>query len=300
MRDVTHVVFAAIWDGTHWTASPEDSLQGNLSLFRNLVEPLEIGSPGLEHVSVVHGTAAYPIRSEAILTRLRESDPRPDHPSFYFLQEDYLNEGRQRRKWAWTIWRATWIFGQALGGSMNAIPAVGIYGALLKERGEPLYFPGNPDWRVIREACDVDLLADAFVWAATHPIARHETYNVSNGDQMDWQEMWPVIADELGMEPGANRRCSLAEEMPRRRDEWAAIVKKYELLASTDPEEVVGESFAFMDRLDGYHNESQLRMQLSSTIKVRRHGFADCIDTEDMFRKHIRGLQEARILPPGQ
>jgi hypothetical protein len=34
-----------------------------------------------------------------------------------------------------------------------------------------------------------------------------------------------------------------------------------------------------------------------STIKLRQAGFADCIDTEDMFRDWFRILARRRILP---
>jgi hypothetical protein len=35
-----------------------------------------------------------------------------------------------------------------------------------------------------------------------------------------------------------------------------------------------------------------------STIKIRQAGFAECIDTEDMFRDLFRSLAAKRILPP--
>ena len=299
MHDITHVVHSAIMDGTHSTATPREALDGNLALFTNLIEPLEQASKGLEHVSVMEGTAAYPISSltDPIQPRLREDDPRGSHEVFYFLVEDYLDERAAARDWGWTIWRATWIFGETLAGTMNMIPVIGVYGAMLREQGEPLHFPGNPGWRVIREACDSDLLAEAFSWAATHPISRNQIYNVSNGDQFDILGMWPSIAAMIGMEAGENRPMALGEEIPRRADEWAAVVAKYKLKAPTDPLAMGGESFAFFDRLDGYHSESQLRLQLSSIIKLRQHGFANCIDTEEMFKKHFKALQDAQLLP---
>jgi hypothetical protein len=37
-----------------------------------------------------------------------------------------------------------------------------------------------------------------------------------------------------------------------------------------------------------------------STIKLRQAGFADCIDTEQMFRDWIAILQKQRVLPKAQ
>ncbi len=37
---------------------------------------------------------------------------------------------------------------------------------------------------------------------------------------------------------------------------------------------------------------------LVSTIKVRKAGFQECMDTEDMFRKWIAYFQKERLLPP--
>ncbi len=36
---------------------------------------------------------------------------------------------------------------------------------------------------------------------------------------------------------------------------------------------------------------------ISSTIKARRHGFDDCIDTEDMFTGFFADLRKRRIIP---
>lgn len=36
---------------------------------------------------------------------------------------------------------------------------------------------------------------------------------------------------------------------------------------------------------------------ISSTIKARRQGFHDCIDTEDMFTQFFEDLRKRRIIP---
>jgi hypothetical protein len=36
---------------------------------------------------------------------------------------------------------------------------------------------------------------------------------------------------------------------------------------------------------------------VSSTIKARRAGFHDCIDTEEMFKSFFAHLRNARVIP---
>src|SRR6266851_3606577 len=122
---------------------------------------------------------------------------------------------------------------------MNLIPAIGVYAALLREAGRPLAFPGGPPsfdghgpsnpW--LREAVDADLLARACEWAATSPACANGTFNINNGDIFEWRQVWPAIAETLGMDVGPDEPMSLAETMPPREAEWQAIVRKYGLRA---------------------------------------------------------------------
>jgi nucleoside-diphosphate-sugar epimerase len=309
LDDVTHVVYAALYEpaalpDVHWTPASSTNaeyLDMNLQMLRNAVESLERRSP-LQHVSVVHGTKAYATHLDPLSSPrvpLRESDARIPHDNFYFLQEDYLTERQDSVDWAWTTWRATMMFGEAAGNPMSAIHALGVYGAILREQGEPLHYPGNPDYRVVREALDSELLGEACAWAATSPRSRNQIYNVSNGDQFCWQDSWSAIADAMGMEPGEVRPMSLAEQLPRWQETWASIVAQHDLAASSMLADVVGGSFAYMDRMLGTNLPPASRLQLESIIKLRQHGFAGCMDTEEMFRKWIRRLEENRVIPVG-
>lgn len=305
MRDISHVIYAALSDypvGSN--AAEREYVDLNLLMLRNLMEPLERASSGLEHISVVHGRGAYRATRESRVP-LRESDRRvlvgrrSDVPSYrmskanlYFAQEDYLRASQVGKRWAWTIWRPTHIFGETAG--MNPIPALGVYGALLREKGEPLHYPGNST-RVLREATDSELLAEAFEWAALNPKSRNQIYNISNGDQFVWQDAWPTIARALGMEPGGPRPMYLAIDIPGRKNEWADIVSKYQLKSSPDPSEVAGQAFTYLDHL--FAERTKTRVMLESTIKLRRHGFEKCMDTDEMLGKWFQRLQTNRMLP---
>ena len=301
---VTHLVYAALQELPGLFAGWQDEalIAQNGAMLRNLFEPLIAASPGLEHVSLLHGTKAYGVHHPSVgwsASRfpLREREPRIDHPNFYFVQEDYLRERQAHASWGLTVFRPTVIYGDAPGNNMNAIPALGAYAALLRERGEPLHFPGQDTLPGLHEALDARIMAAALGWAATSPAARGGTFNLTNGDVFTWQNVWPAIARALGMEPGEHRPLLLADELPAHQDDWAAIVRKYGLVA---PASIV--EFAGLNSLT--YTDMVLRSGrpgvplLNSTIAARKAGFGDCIDTEDMFVELFNGLQEQRLLPP--
>ena len=127
---------------------------------------------------------------------------------------------------------------------------------------------------------------------------RRSDFNITNGDVFTWREVWPVIADALGMKVGSPEPHSLKAEMPQHNAEWAAIVKKYKLAAPPDLETFVGKSFEFTDSIFAYGVKQPPPPMIVSTIKARKAGFEDCVDTEDMFRKWFTYYQEHRLLPP--
>ena len=180
---------------------------------------------------------------------------------------------------------------------MNPMPVIAAYAALQRAAGEPLHFPGRAGHPVLREAVDADLVASALGWAATSPEAAGGTFNLTNGDVFLWENVWPAIAEEFGMEVGEPRPTSLAEELPRRRAEWADLVSTHELASPGDLLEFVGEnSLVYSDMLlaGAAHPSNPV---LNSTIAARQAGFRDCVDTEDMFRKWIRRMRARHLVP---
>jgi hypothetical protein len=226
----------------------------------------------------------------------REREPRHPHENFYWLQEDDLRARRAGAPWSFTILRPQIVFGEALGSNMNALPALGVYAALLRAAGEPLHYPGGA--ALTGEAVDADLLGRALRWAATASMATDETFNVTNGDVFCMRNVWPAIADAFGMEVGDDRPCSLAATMPERQDEWAALVARFALDAPTDLAAFVGQSFLYADMILGVGMEHAPPPSLVSTIKIRQAGFGECVDTEDMFRRLVARFQSLRLLPP--
>ncbi|HZP46133.1 MAG TPA: SDR family oxidoreductase [Candidatus Binataceae bacterium] len=297
LSDVTHLVYAAVNEkpGLMEGWRDREQMQTNLTMLQNLFEPLEAAAKNLQHVTLLQGTKAYGAHLGPIAIPARERAPRHPHENFYWLQEDYLRARQPGKRWAWTILRPQLVIGEAVGSNLNVIPAIGVYAAIRREAGLPLSYPGGP--RLIFEMVDVDLLARAMHWAADTPLCRNEIYNITNGDVFVWSEVWPTIAEALGMKVGPPQPLSLAATMPQYAAQWAAIVRKYQLRAPEDMHAFVGESFHLADftfNTAGRHEG----VTLVSTIKARQHGFHDCMDTEDMLRKWFRRFQELKLLPP--
>jgi len=294
---VTHLVYTALYETPALIAGwrDPDQIATNAAMLRNLFEPLEKAARGLRHVTLLQGTKAYGVHVRPIPTPAREDrDEARDIPNFYWEQEDYLAAKQAGRDWSLTVFRPQVIFGESFGSAMNLIPAIGTYGAVLKARGEPLHYPGgDPN---ITEGVDADLLARAIDWAGEAPAAANQAFNITNGDGFLWQEVWPAIADAIGMVPGERRPLALAEAMPARAAEWDAIRAAHGLAAPALAD-YVGLSFQYADSVLGHGDARRAVPAIVSTVKLRSAGFTEVMDTEAMFRKWFRLFHKRRLLP---
>jgi len=91
------------------------------------------------------------------------------------------------------------------------------------------------------EAVDADLIAEALAWAADAPPARNQTFNITNGDVYVWENVWPAIAESLGLEPAFGRPVRLSEFLPAHAEVWDRIVASHGL-KPIRMAELVGES----------------------------------------------------------
>lgn len=302
MSDVTHLVYAAVYEKSDvvegWRA--RDQMETNRSMLINVFEPLEKAAKGLQHVSLMQGTKAYGVHclwpQEWFSTPAREDEPRHPHENFYWLQQDYLIDKQQGKPWSWTIWRPQLIFGDPIGSNLSTISVIGVYAALEREASRPLSYPGGAPYPL--ESCDVDLLAHAIAWATTTEASHNEIFNITNGDVYVWQNVWPVIAEAVGMPVGEPRSQSMAEELPKREAEWAHIVEHHNLAAPASIREFIGGSAGLADYSFAYGMETSPPPVLVSTVKLRQAGFHEHMHTDEMFRKWLHRLQELRYIPP--
>lgn len=294
---VTHLVYAALFEkpGLVRGWREADQMQTNLSMLRNLLDPLTRPGHRLRHASLLQGTKAYGVHLHPVAVPARESQPRDNHENFYWLQEDHLRQVAGRAGFDFTIFRPQLIFGDALGVAMNLSPVIGVFAALRKARGQALSYPGGPS--NILEATDARLLARALAWAAEAPAARGETFNLTNGDVFVWRNLWPALADALDIAVGPDEPLSLANHLPTQATAWAQLVARHRLSAPALPA-LLGESHHYADFCFGHRAREAPPPVIVSTIKIRQAGFGDCVDTEQMFRELFDRLREQRILPP--
>jgi nucleoside-diphosphate-sugar epimerase len=301
-EDATHLVYAAVWEHVGdvvegWQT--QSQMETNRTMLTNFLEPLEKAAKKLEHVSLLQGGKAYGVHTfwpeKAMSTPARESEPRHPHQNFYWLQQDYLVDKQKGKAWNWTIFRPQIIFGDPVGSNLSVLAVIGAYAALEREAGRGLAFPGGAPYPL--ELIDVDLIADALIWAATSPSAQNEIFNIANGDVVVWENVWPVIADAMGMDVAAPRPHSLHAELSQREGEWAALVKRHDLAAPASLTEFIGGSTALTDWTFACGTTVSPPPILLSTIKLRQAGFPGCIDSEVMLRKWIKRLQELRLIP---
>jgi nucleoside-diphosphate-sugar epimerase len=300
MHDVTHLVFAALYEKAGlmagWTEI--DQIDTNDLMLQNTFEPLRKVAKGLQQVILLQGTKAYGAHVHAMPVPARPNrDEDKSIPNFYWRQQSYLENLSKNGCWKLTIIRPQIIFGLAVGAAMNPISAIGVYGALLKEKGEPLYFPGGLGDTAI-EGAESGLVGRAIKWATEEPAAQGQVYNITNGDVLVWRQVWPAIAVALGMASGPDRPTSLADMLSQNEGSWAAIRRKYDLVAP-DVAALVGESAHYADMLMSLGTSNPPRLPIIvSTINLRRDGFYDVMDSEDMFSSALREFQDRRLLPP--
>jgi nucleoside-diphosphate-sugar epimerase len=294
--EVTHLVFAALFEKPGLVPGwfEADQMQTNLAMLRNLFEPLLERAKRLRHVSLLQGTKAYGAHVHPLKSPARESQPRDPHENFYWLQEDYVRERQAGAAWTLTIWRPQVVFGGALGVAMNLIPVIGVYAAICRELGRPFFCPGESG--LVLEAVDADLIARACAWAAESPAAANQTFNITNGDVFVWRNVWPAIAERLGLEPAFGEPVRLSRFLPEHADVWDQITARHGLKRIPMPD-LLGQSHHYADFLFAWGATGPITPALVSTIKLRQAGFGDCIDTEAMFRKWLARLIERRVLP---
>jgi nucleoside-diphosphate-sugar epimerase len=212
-------------------------------------------------------------------------------PNFYYDQEIVLRERQKGKSWTWTILRPPAVCGFAIGSPMNTTLMVGMLAVISREVGIPLRFPGTPGH--LKDACDAKLLARAIEWAGQSESAQNQIFNVANGDAFMWEQVFPKIAAVFGMECDFSHSMSLSRVMADKGPVWESMIKKYGLQPYTYEQLIP--SWGYTDwtfRL----NQAPFNSVLS-TIKIRRAGFHECVDTEEMFVNQLKDLQKRRILP---
>lgn len=295
-RDTTHLIYAALSEQPDLVRGWRDSTNAaqNTAMLRHTLDALR--SAPLAHVTLMQGTKAYGVHTgRPMRVPAREQDAVRDHSNFYFEQEDLLAARAHEQGFAWTALRPQIVLGVAVGSAMNPVAALGAYAVLSRELGLPLRFPGHPS--LLTECTDARLIASAVEWSWGEPRANGETFNVANGDVIVWSTFFERLAREFGLMLGEPADFRLADEMPRYAPLWRRIALR-EGLAVDDLDRLLGLSWQYADAT--WASRRPLPVPpIVSTLKLRRAGFSDCMDTEESIVEHLQAMQALRYLPSG-
>lgn len=287
LSPVTHILYCA--RAAH-VASVKEPIEDNLAMLRNVVEAVEPHAPDLAHVHIVQGSKVYGSDLGAYKTPAKESDPRVAENNWYYAQEDYLAARSQSARWDWSASRPHGVVDPEPGVARSMPLMMGAYAAIERHLGRPLCFPGTPkSFHALYQSVDATLLARAIAWITTQPQCANQAFNVTNGDFIRWENIWPQLAALYGMPVGPVETKRLAQYMADKAPVWQAVAARHGLRNADFSQAGVWPYADF-----NWQREHDL---MSDTGKLRRSGFAESMDTEAMFLNCIWRLRAGGWLP---
>jgi hypothetical protein len=133
------------------------------------------------------------------------------------------------------------------------------------------------------------LLAKSIEWMATDPKGANQAFNITNGDLIRWENLWPKFATIFDMEVGPPRYLGLKNMMADKGPVWDRIVAKHKL-----------QPYSYQDIVAWGYPENVFNSDydiVSSTMKARLAGFHEAVDTEQMFLRMFAEFRANRIIP---
>jgi nucleoside-diphosphate-sugar epimerase len=284
LAGVTHLFFAAF----QYNPDPYEESAINVAIFDNTVDALRAAGARLKRVVLYQGSKAYGALLGNMRSPAKESDPRVPGPLYYYAQEDRSYQRGAERGFATTVLRPDFIAGIGLGRYVNLVNTVAVYGTLCKALGHPMYFPGGPAaYDALMQHTDARLLARGSIWAALEARREDIIYNITNGDLFRWSRVWPRIAEWFGVAPGHPLHIDLRQFVRDKRPLWAELRRKHGLVVDLD------------DLLDWSqsHILNAAQEVHSSTIRIRRAGFHDCLDSDDRLIELLDEMRARKYIP---
>jgi len=283
----THIFYAARFDHAATLAEPIDT---NLAMLENLVAAVENKGHRLRHIHLVHGTKYYGAPYGPYKTPARESDPRCLIDNFYYAQQDFIVAWQKRKPWTWSISRPQAVSDELPHVSRSLPWGIAVYATLCKAQGMPLSFPGSAGgYSAIYQCTEAEHLARSAAWMATEQTCANQAFNVTNGDYFRWENLWPAIARYFGMPVGPLRQTKLATAMPGRDACWRALVERHGLRRKS-----------YAGLVDWGYLDFALAPaydRMSDLTKLRRYGFHEVVDTEEMFLRFFDSYRRRKLIP---
>ncbi|MHA7630588.1 SDR family oxidoreductase [Corallococcus sp. M7] len=286
LTQVTHIFYAAYQD----RPTPAELVAPNVAMLVNVVNAVEPVARNLQHINLMQGYKVYGAHLGPFKTPARETDAHHMPPEFNVEQQDFLEQRQQGKAWTWSALRPSVVVGYAMGTPMNLGLAISVYASMSKELGLPLRFPGPPSaYDILMDITDARLLAHAMLWAATSPKAANQAFNINNGDQFRWSELWPKIARMFDLEVAPPLPMSLVDVMADKAPLWDRMVAKHGLAPNP-----------YTDINPWRHAQGVFSINfdfLADPSKARRHGFPGHIETETMFREVFEDYRRRKVIP---
>jgi len=286
LTQISHLFFVAYIE----RSDAQELVFDNTAMLVNVVDVIEAASPGLQHVHLSEGSKWYGNHLGPYKTPSKEDDPRHMPPNFYYNQQDFLEARQKGKRWSWSTVRPHAVCGFSTGGPMNLTLSIAVYATISKALGLPLSFPGKPGaYSALYQCTDAGLLAKSIVWMATEPKCANQAFNITNGDLIRWQYVWPKLAEFFQMGVAPLRTISLTRTMADKGPVWDRIVADHKL-----------KPHRYQDIVSWGYPESVFNSDydiISNTGKARRFGFHDSLDTEDMFLRMFAEFRSNRIIP---
>lgn len=75
---------------------------------------------------------------------------------------------------------------------MNFAVSLALYAGIQKEKDQPLIFPGNEiSWNSLIDHSDALNNARFQLWSSTNDKIPNEIFNIHNGDEVTFRNLWP-------------------------------------------------------------------------------------------------------------
>jgi nucleoside-diphosphate-sugar epimerase len=283
--DVTHVFHCAN------DANPET----RLAMINHTIDVIEAAAPDFANINLLQGTKYYGSYLGPFKTPAKETDPRVAGGDFYYSEEDLVTGRQKGKRWTWTGVRPQAVCGYAAGNPVNLASVLAIYGSIVRELGKPFGFPSSEAcFNALIQVVDAELLARGAIWVSTTAGCGNKAFNVGNGDTFRWKYMWPALAGFFGLETAGPQPYSLKEFLSDKQPLWDAMTRKYGLKPfpfERTPEWAQGSFTPPNSRLGCEYDF------ISDTIRVRQSGFAECIDSEQMFLGMFARFRAEKLIP---
>jgi len=287
LSDVTHLFYTARYD---FRQGIRESVDINAAMLRNSVQVVDAVAQ-LQHVHAVHGGKYYGTYLRSVPGPIDEDQtPRAPEPNFYYVQEDFLRDYSRGKQWTYTTTRPHAFCDPAPDFPRSIGLVIAVLATIQRELGMNFDFPGSAAAHESRcEYTEVGLLARSIAWMAQEPRCSNLSFNIVNGDNPRWSDMWPHFASWLGMKAGNASNIRLTEFMADKEQLWSDIVTKY-ALRPTRLSDFVSWSY-------GDHHCEQDWDVTFSMAKARKLGFSETVDSTDMFIRQFETYRAEKIIP---